>query len=135
MVWNKTERRLGRGRRVDDDMNLCPFHKAKCDEIHRNRDSIDSLKNGIVKKEDLVDMKKDIKSKAPRWALVLFIVTSITVGGYIGKLVLTGIKETHTEMKNVSESFWELKANQKILLQAFNITPISKQREVEDEEN
>jgi hypothetical protein len=135
MVWNKTERRKGRGRRVDDDLNLCPFHKTKCDEIYRNRDRIDELKDSIVTRKEFEKMDIAIKSKAPRWVLVLFITTSVIVGGLVFNAILTGIKETHAEMKNVGENFWELKANQKILLQAFNITPISKQREVEDEEN
>jgi len=118
-----------------NENKYCPLHNIKCKDIERNQEEINKIKEVLIKREEWEDMKKEIRSKAPRWVLVLFITTSITIGGTIGASILWGVRESNKEIKSVNNSMIMMQANQRILLEAFDIKPIEKNKEVLENEN
>ena len=108
-------------RREDD--KVCPYHDIEygisCLLVMENKKSIKEVMDNMVEKEDLVDIKGDIKSlfkeKAPRWVVVTMITTAVPV--IIALMLWIGSK---------LDVISTVKANQDVMMKAFNIEVIPK---------
>lgn len=120
--WDGEERRK-EIRRVGD-RDVCPFHKIKCDQIHKNENHIEQLFEKMATKEDIKDMRKAIEkideSKAPRWVVGTMIVTAVPI--LIALVVWLGSR---------LDTVYVMKANQEILMKAFDIQPVNTVKEAE----
>jgi len=106
--------RIGNGRRWEDN-RTCPFHKRTIADIKENKENIKAIEDDMVKKEDLVDIKKAINSKAPRWVVALMITTGVPI--LIALMVWIG-----SRLDVISK----VAANQEVIMQAFDIEAVPK---------
>ena len=108
-------------RRAED--KVCPYHDIEygisCPPVMENKSNIESITNKMVKKDDLVDIKDNIKSlfkeKAPRWVVVTMITTAVPI--VIALMLWIG-----SRLDVIST----VKANQDVMMKAFNIEVIPK---------
>jgi len=112
--WNGIEDRRKHIRR-ESDRSVCAFHDIKCSAIHKNEAHIEQLFERTATKEDLKEMREDIKSRAPRWVLIILVGITITMFGWIA-----------TRMEEKFDTIHTIKANQEVLLKAFHIQPKQK---------
>lgn len=102
---------------------VCPYHDIEfgisCPAVNIGKNDIKNIQGNMVKKEDLVDVKDDIKTlfkeKAPRWVVVTMITTAVPI--MIALMVWIG-----SRLGIIST----VAANQKIIMQAFNIEAVAK---------
>lgn len=127
--WDGVERRrktvegkINDGRRKTD-CNVCPVHDIMFAEVTRTRDKIDNF----VTKEDLEEMKKDIKEladkKIDKWIVSLFIITSIAAFVFFAGAVLYSVRQGNEKVEVVEDTVHIINANQQVLLRAFDIEP------------
>ena len=115
----------------DSTLQVCPFHRLKCKEIEKNRKDIDEMKDKLATKADLKEIKDAVEKKMPLWALASFILIGMGVSTYFTYDLRANAREVKTINLNVST----LKANQDLLLRAFNITPLEPEKPKEVKEN
>jgi hypothetical protein len=108
--------------RRESDRAVCAFHDIKCKAISKNETHIEQLFERTATKEDLKEMREDIKSKAPRWVLIVLVGITITMFGWIA-----------TRIEEKFEWLYIVKANQEILLKIFHIEPIETVKEAKKE--
>jgi hypothetical protein len=116
-AWQGEERR--KKVRRESDREVCAFHKIKCGAIAENKTLIHQIEEKMATREDIRELKGTMSGLVPKWAFVLFVTTSITIGGFIGGAVLYGVRESNKEIKTVSGSMHEVKANQKVLMKSI----------------
>lgn len=98
---------------------VCPYHEIKCEEIRKNTRNIEKLRD---------DMNEELKNKVPRWVFITFITSAITVFTIFSGLVLYGVRASNKEIKSANNLMSTVQANQKILLEAFDIKPVEKSK-------
>ena len=118
--WEGEERRKVVRRRNDRD--ICPFHDLACGAIEENKSNIRDMEKIMATKEDLDNLWNDVKTRSPRWVLVLLVGL---MAGILAWMV--------TGMESKFDQLYVLKANQEILLKAFHIEPIKTVPEAEKE--
>lgn len=120
--WNGEERREFVRRKTDRE--VCAFHSIKCKAIEANKRTIHEIEGKMATKEDLNHLWDEVKVKAPRWVLILLVGLMISVLGWL----VTGVEKKFGQI-------YVLKANQEILLKAFDINPVKTVQEAEKELN
>ena len=108
-------------RRTSD--RVCPYHDIEfgilCPAVDASKKDIKDIQQTMVEKENLVDIKDDIKSlfkeKAPRWVVVTMITTAVPI--IIALMLWIGSK---------LDVISTVKANQDVMMKAFNIEAIPK---------
>ena len=102
---------------------VCPYHDSEfgisCPAVDVNKKDIKDIQQTMVEKEDLVDIKGDIKSlfkeKAPRWVVVTMITAAVPI--VIALMLWIGSR---------LEVISTVKANQDVMMKAFNIQAVPK---------
>ena len=116
--WDGEERRQLIRRKGDRD--VCPFHKIKCDAIQNNKTNIHEIEKTMATKEDLNILWSDVKTRAPRWVMILLAALTASV-------VAWSVLRTDSKF----EQIYVLRANQEILMKAFSIRPVANVEEAE----
>ena len=114
---------------MSKDFEVCPFHKFKCEEINKNRQDIEEMKQTLATKDDFKILHQAVEKRMPIWTLSALI---LIVMGIIGYLIYD-MRGFAAEAKTINTNVSTLKANQNILLRAFNIAPVEQPKEVENE--
>lgn len=116
---------------------VCPYHEIKCEEIRKNTRNIEKLRDENIKEIGKLrdDMNEELKNKVPRWVFITFVTSAITVFTIFSGLVLYGVRASNKEIKSASNAMSTVQANQKILLEAFDIKPIEKNKGGTKDEN
>jgi hypothetical protein len=121
--WDGQEERRKSVRR-SSDREVCAFHDIKCKEIQSNKNTIHEIEGKMVTKEDFNKLSDKVDTRVPGWVLTLLV---LITAGMIGWTIL--------QMETKFDSLYVIKANQEVLLKAFDIKPVKTKKEAVNELN